>query len=111
MDGTMRAGRLDTRVSFYALVKTASSDYGGTTDSWPLKAFDTWGEVRFAGGDMILSNEEKFYSGIIFLTVRYQKRIIQTMRVEVDEVMYRITYIEELGRDEGMKLSLSKIND
>jgi len=107
----MRAGRLDTKVSFYALVKTTSSDYGGTTDSWPTKTFVTWGEVRFAGGDMILSNEEKFYSGVIFLTVRYQSRIKVTMRVEVDEVMYRITYMEELGRDEGLKLSLSKINE
>jgi SPP1 family predicted phage head-tail adaptor len=107
----MRAGRLDTKVSFFALVKTTSSDYGGTTDSWPVKTFDAWGEVRFAGGDMILSNEEKFYSGVVFLTVRYQSRIVETMRVEVDEKMYRITYMEELGRDEGLKLSLSKIND
>lgn len=107
----MRAGRLDTKVGFYPKVKTTSSDYGGTTDSWPVKSFEAWGEVRYAGGDVILSNEEKFYSGMIFLTVRYQSRIVETMRVEVDEVMYRITYVEELGRDEGLKLSLSKIND
>jgi SPP1 family predicted phage head-tail adaptor len=107
----MRAGRLDTRVSFYAKVKTASSDYGGTTDTWPVKTFETWGNVRFAGGDMILSNEEKFYSGVIFLEVRYRDTIVETMRVEIEGVMYRITYIEELGRDEGMKITLQKIND
>jgi SPP1 family predicted phage head-tail adaptor len=107
----MRAGRLDTRVSFYAKVKTASSDYGGTTDTWPTETFSVWGEVRFAGGDMILSNEEKFYSGTIFLTVRYRETIIETMRVKIEDVFYRITYIEELGRDEGMKLTLQKIND
>jgi head-tail adaptor len=67
-------------VSFYAKVKTTSSDYGGTTDTWPVETFSTWGEVRYAGGDMILSNEEKFYSGTIFLTVRYRDTIVETMR-------------------------------
>ena len=107
----MRAGRLDTRVSFYAKVKTASSDYGGTVDTWPVETISTWGEVRFAGGDMILSNEEKFYSGVIFLTVRYRDFITETMRVKIEDTWYRITYIEELGRDEGLKITLQKINE
>jgi len=107
----MRSGRLDTRVSFYAKVKTTSSDYGGTTDTWPVETIQTWGEVRYAGGDIILSNEEKFYSGTVFLTVRFRETIVETMRVKIDDVWYRITYIEELGRDEGMKLTLQKIND
>jgi hypothetical protein len=47
----------------------------------------------------------------VFLTVRYRSTIVETMRVLIDEVLYRITYIEELGRDEGMKITLQKINE
>ena len=107
----MRAGRMDRKASFYAKVKTTSSDFGGTVDSWPVKTFDTWGEIQYAGGDAILSNEEKFYSGVIFFKVRYRSTIVETMRVKIADVWYRITYIEELGRKEGMRLSLTKIND
>ena len=107
----MRAGQLDTKVSFYAKVKTASSDFGGTTDTWPTETISTWGNIRYAGGDLTLSNEEKFYSGMIFLIVRYRDTIVETMRVLIDAVWYRITYIEELGRDEGMKITLQKINE
>jgi head-tail adaptor len=107
----MRAGRMDRKASFYAKVKTTSSDFGGTTDTWPTLTFDTWGEVTYAGGDAILSNEEKFYSGLIFFKVRYRNNIVETMRVKIANVWYRITYIQELGRKEGLQLSLSKIND
>ena len=107
----MRAGRMDRKASFYAKVKTTSSDFGGTTDTWPTLTFDTWGEVTFAGGDAILSNEEKFYSGTIFFKVRYRSTIVETMRVKIADVWYRITYIQELGRKEGLQLSLSKINE
>ena len=107
----MRAGRLDEKVSFYAKVKTTNSDFGGTTDSWPTLTFNTWGEVTYAGGDATISNEEKFYSGTIFLKVRYRSTIVETMRVLIDAVWYRITYIEELGRKEGLRITLQKINE
>jgi SPP1 family predicted phage head-tail adaptor len=60
---------------------------------------------------MILSNEEKFYSGTIFLKVRYKSSITETMRVKISDVWYRITYIEELGRKEGLRITLNKINE
>jgi SPP1 family predicted phage head-tail adaptor len=107
----MRAGRMDRKASFYAKVKSTNTDFGGTTDTWPTLTFDTWGEIQYAGGDAILSNEEKFYSGTIFFKVRYRSTIVETMRVKIAEVWYRITYIEELGRKEGLRLSLTKIND
>ena len=107
----MRAGRLDRKASFYAKVKTTNTDFGGTTDTWPTLTFETWGTVQYAGGDATISNEEKFYSGVIFLTVRYRSAITETMRVKIADVWYRITYIEELGRKSGMKITLNKIND
>lgn len=106
----MRSGRLDRKASFYAKVKTANSDYGGTTDTWPTETFSTWGSVQYAGGNLILSSEEKFYSGMIFLTIRY-RTVSETMRVKIEDVWYRITYIEEQGRRSGLKLTLQKINE
>jgi SPP1 family predicted phage head-tail adaptor len=107
----MRAGRMDTKADFYAKVKTTSSDFGGTTDTWPVITFSTWGEKQSIGGDLQISSEEKFYSGSLFFKVRYRAAITETMRVKIDDLWYRITYIEELGRKEGLKLSLSKINE
>ena len=106
----MRSGRLDRKASFYSKSSTKGK-YGESIDVWTTHAFDSWGTVQYAGGDAILSNEEKFYSGVIFLTVRYRSAITETMRVQIAGVWYRITYIEELGRKEGMKISLSKINE
>jgi SPP1 family predicted phage head-tail adaptor len=107
----MRAGRLDRKADFYAKVKTANTSYGGSTDTWPTLTFSTWGEVTYAGGDAILSNEEKFYSGTIFLRIRYRSNVTETMRVKIADVWYKIAYIEELGRKEGLKLTLNKINE
>jgi head-tail adaptor len=106
----MKAGRLDTKTYFYAKVSTRD-DFNASVDTWPTLTLEAWGDVKYAGGDLILSNEEKFYSGILFLTVRYRSVIVESMRVVIDDVWYRITYIEEIGRDEGLKLSLSKINE
>jgi len=106
----MRAGRLDTKISFYAKV-TSRDDYNSTVETWPTLSFDTWGEVTYAGGDAILSNEEKFYSGTLFLKVRYRSTIVETMRVKISDTWYRITYIQELGRKEGLQITLNKINE
>jgi SPP1 family predicted phage head-tail adaptor len=106
----MRAGRLDRKADFYAKVSTRD-DYNASVDTWPVLTFSTWGEIRYAGGDAILSNEEKFYSGTISLKVRYRSAIVETMRVQIASIWYRITYIEELGRKEGMNISLTKINE
>lgn len=106
----MRAGRLDRKVLFYSK-SSSRGDYNESTDVWTTLHWTTFGEVQYAGGDMILSNEEKFYSGTIFLKVRYKSSITETMRVKISDVWYRITYIEELGRKEGLKITLNKINE
>lgn len=106
----MRSGRLDKKVLFYSKSSTRG-DYNESTDIWTTLALTTWGEVTYAGGDAMLSNEEKFYSGVIFLKVRYNSIIVETMRVYIRTMWYSITYIEELGRKEGLRLTLNKINE
>jgi head-tail adaptor len=107
----MMAGRLDRKVIFYAKVKTSSTVFGGTTDTWPTATITTFGEILYGGGSQTLSNEEKFYSGSIILRVRYRATIVETMRVKIDSDWYSINYIERLGRKEGLKIMLEKINE
>ena len=106
----MRAGRMDRKASFYTKSSTRGV-YNESTDVWTTLAFETFGEVQYAGGDAILSNEEKFYSGTLFFKMRYRSTATETMRVKMDDVWYRITYIERYGRKEGLKLTLVKINE
>ena len=106
----MKAGRLDRKASFYTKV-TSRDTYGATVETWPTLTFDMWGEVTYVSGDLIVSNEEKFYSGTIFLKVHYRSAIVETMRVKIADVWYRIVYMQELGRREGLQITLQKINE
>ena len=107
----MRAGRLRHRIKFYAKV-TARDDYNASVDSWPNVTIETRGEVVHQGGSMTSSNEERFFSKRMELTVRYRSEIVETMRVQIDgkESLYMIDYMEEIGNREGLRLSLEKIN-
>jgi len=106
----MRAGSAYHRVKFYAKVSTRG-DYNESSDTWPTVTITTRGEVRHSGGARTLSNEEKFYSKNMELTVRYRSEIEETMRVQIDDGdYYIITYMEELGRKQDLRLTLEKIN-
>jgi head-tail adaptor len=107
----MRAGSMYHRISFYALVSTRGS-YGDSVDTYPTATISTRGEIRYSGGSYGLSNEEKFYGKSMELTVRYRSTIVETMRVQIDETAdrYVITYMEVIGRNEGLRLTLEKIN-
>ncbi len=108
----MRAGALYYRIAFYAKVITRDS-YSASVDTYPLVTLRTRGEVRESGGGKEMANEERFYSKNKELTVRYNSAIIDTMKVQIDgtDDRYWITYIETIGRKEGMRLSLEKEND
>ena len=107
----MRAGNLRHRVKFYAKVITRD-DYSASVDSWPHVTIKTRGEVRHQGGSMMASNEERFFSKRMELTVRYRSEIVETMRVQIDgkDDLYMIDYMEEIGNREGLRLTLEKIN-
>jgi head-tail adaptor len=108
----MRAGNLYSRVKFYPKVITRG-EYGDSIDTWPIATISTRGEVRWVGGSKVLSNEEKTYSRNMELTVRYRTDITETMKVQLDGMndLYAITYIEVIGRKEGLKLTLEKLSD
>jgi len=107
----MRSGGLYHRIKFYAKVSTRD-DYGASTDTWPTATRETRGEIRYTGGSRGLSSEEKFYSRSMELLVRYQSGITETMKVLIDEGTdyYLISYIEEVGRHDSLRIILEKEN-
>jgi len=107
----MRAGGAYHRIEFYARVSTRDK-YASSSDTWPTVTILTRGEIRYTGGSKTLSSEEKFYSKSMELTVRYRAGITETMRIKIDggSDFYGISYIEEIGRKEAIRLTLEKIN-
>jgi head-tail adaptor len=108
----MRAGNLISRINFYAKVITRDA-YGASVDTWPAVTIATRGEVRWVGGSRTLENEEKTYTRSMELTVRYRNEITETMHVQIDNgtETYIITYLEIIGRNEALRLTLEKINN
>jgi head-tail adaptor len=105
-----RAGNLWHRVAFYEKSSTRDS-YGASSDSWAL-SFSTRGEIRYYGGNRTLSSEEKFYSKSMELIIRYRSDVVETMKVLIDggTDYYVITYIEPVGRNESLRITLEKEN-
>ena len=110
----MRAGQMDRKATFYTKLKTTSSDYAGTTDTWPKATFTVNAQVVNKGGGYVLQDDEKFYSTSLSIKVRYRSEIIETMHVVLSnfaDTIFRITNIDELGRKEGLQIALEKINE
>lgn len=108
----MRAGNLKDRIAFYQKVITRDV-YGASVDTWPNISILTRGEVRYTGGNRNIENEEKTYNKYIELYVRYDAHIEETMRVQINNTTdaYAITYLEIIGKKEGIKLTIEKINE
>lgn len=107
----MRAGNLRHRVVFYE--KTTTKDaYNSAVDSWDSVSFATRGEIRYRGGSMISSNEERFFTKSMELTIRYRDFVKETMRVKIDnkDDIYTIDSIEEIGNREALRLTIEKLN-
>lgn len=106
-----RAGNMYHRVILYSKVSTRDS-FGASVDTY-TSALETRGEIRWVGGQQQLLADEKFFSKNMELTIRYRPDIDETFLVSVDEndQMYQIQNIEEIGRKEYLKFTLTKIND
>jgi len=107
----MSTGNMYHRIKFYPKTTTRDS-YGASVDTYTNWTIETRGEIRYTGGSKDLVNDEKFYSKGMELTIRYRPGVDETMYVQVDgtDSRYEILYIEELGRNNKLRLSLEKIN-
>lgn len=107
----MRTGNLYHRVHFYPKV-TVRDSYGASSDTWSGCTIETRGEIRYIGGNKTLNSDERFYYKSMELTIHYRDEIDETYRLKLDgkDDWYEIVYIEEIGRRQGLKLTIEKIN-
>jgi len=109
----MRAGDMYHRINFYA--KQVTRDVlGASSDVWPSVTISCRGSIRWSGGNESQSySEERFFGKSMELSVRYNANIVETMKVQIDGLkdLYAIRYIEMIGRNEGLKLTLQKLNE
>lgn len=109
----MKAGDLFHRVDFYAKVSTRDA-LGASSDTWPLVTLSCRGGIRWTGGGEVQTfSDERFFNKSMELSVRYNSNIVETMKVAIDGLsdLYAIRYIEMVGRYEGLKLTLQKLNE
>jgi len=109
----MRAGNLYHKAVFYAKVEAVNPDYGGTIDTWPTATLVTRCEIRDISGALLGKNDARTFDKTKEITIRYRSEIVETMKVQLDDTTaaYTITYIEVIGRKEGLKISLEKTGD
>ena len=98
------------RVIFYS--KSTERDKFGDSSGEYSEYLTTRGEIRITGGSKIISSEEKFSSRSLELRIRYRSDINEQMRVSIDDSsdMFMINFIEEIGRREGLRLTIEKLN-
>jgi hypothetical protein len=110
----MRAGGAYHRIKFFAKSVTRD-DYGAASEAYnySIATITTRGEVRYTGGTKTLANEEKFYSKSVELIVRYRSTIVETMHIQIDGTndLWQITYMEMLGRNESIRMTIEKLSD
>jgi head-tail adaptor len=110
----MRSGGMYHRIKFFAKQVTRDA-YGASSDSWNylLPTITTRGDIRYTGGGYAIANEEKFYSKSVELLIRFRTDIEETMRVQIDGTndLWAINYKEEIGRQEGLRLTIEKLPD
>lgn len=105
----MRAGQLTERVSFYSLTVTRDA-FNAAAESY-TKTIDTRAGVTYLSGDKTLSADEVFYTGTVFFTIRYRQGITESMQIQWRGNMYTISYIQEIGTKEGLRITATKINE
>jgi len=108
----MKAGNAYHRVKFYPKTITRD-DYSASVDTFDMFTIDTRGEIRYTSGSRVLETGEKFHSMNVELIVRYRSDIVDTMKVQIDNTndLWNITFINRLGRNESLKLTIEKATD
>lgn len=104
----MNIGRLDRLVNIQS-VSYAGDAYGDSqTPTWTNYATDVPARLDYPGtsgsDDTFEANQEVNVSTVIF-TVRYDSGILDTMRLVYDSKNYKIVRMQEIGRQEGFKLT------
>lgn len=106
----MRAGRLRTKISFYALTSTRD-EYSGFTDAFTWD-FDTWAQVIYISGHEGIVNEQVFAGKSLTFEIRYRTGVVETSRVKFNDVFYNIQSIENVdARNRTLMINTEKVSE
>jgi len=98
----MQTYRLNRRITIEKET-SAKNDLGTPVETFAVLK-NTWATVTYQGGSTRYETEgEIAYSDAVF-TIRYDERVDYNCRILYKSQYYKITHIEIIGRDEGMRL-------
>lgn len=100
----MNPGKMDRRIALQSLTVTKSSS-GAPQNTWTTQA-TVWAEFRQTKGTEVLeqAQERTKESGIFF--IRYRSDVATTWRVQYAGRDWDIVAVREIGRREGLELTV-----
>ena len=102
----MNIGRLDKRITIQNRVNTV--------DAWnhPAVSYNTlgtfWASVKFRSGSETQSAQQRVNVDRVFFSIRPNRNVSVTDRIEYAGAFYDIESIETIGRGCGLRLITSK---
>ena len=103
------AGKLDRRVTLQ-MPTVSRGDLGGVEKTW-ADAATVWAQVRPLSGREATRAQQVQSMASVAVTIRYRTDIDTTARVVLDDGRTgSVTWIEEIGRREGLNLYCEIVN-
>lgn len=99
----MQAGKLDRRVIIQQTTQSADAS-GERVDSWSTLA-TVWAGITYNPGDEKIEGQQITASQKIVWEIRYRSDVTENMRISWNSKYYYITSIEEIGRQDGLRLT------
>jgi len=102
----MRFGKMDRRISVERATLTTNA-YGERVETWAALA-TVWADVTYrVGGSESIQSEQIFSEQRVNFTIRYSNTLsnLKTSdRVTYNSEIYQIEGVQEIGRNEGIRL-------
>jgi len=97
----MLAGALNNFITIE--IETTTKNAVGTPIETYAKLKDTWASIKYTSGGTQFNEGEMPYTDVDF-SIRYDETVNYKCRVIFQSEYYKILYIENIGRKDGMRL-------
>ena len=105
----MRAGLLRNKIQI--LGKTVEKDaYGSEKETWSILNI-VRADVRYKSGGKQVSDNEIFNSQSIEINIRYIPGLNETMRVSLNDRLYKIVFIDEPEYRRALRINVERISE
>jgi len=103
----MKIGKLDRRITIQRATLTVN-DYGERAETWTTLA-TVWAEVNFrpGSGSETIESDQVFAVQRVRFVIRYSSTVSDLKpsdRVSYNGQLYQIEAVQEIGREEGLRL-------